>query len=114
MGRVVARQAGATMKTLRLSLFLTIFHPILSCLKSEFLFLAAFDKQILFMTTRNTHHVFRKVCSPAQCGSALFKNWKRYNTLWFSDAQGKEIFIIVGHRTAKCYLVDLCLSQWMR
>lgn len=102
------------MKTLRLFLFITNFHPVLSCLMSDFPFLGAFDKQILSATTRKTHLLFRKVCSPVQCGLVLFKNWKCYNILWFSDAQGKEIFIIVGHRTAKCYLINLCLSQWMR
>lgn len=66
------------------------------------------------MTTRKMHNLFRKVCSPSQCGSALFKNWKCYNMLWFLGAQGKEIFIIIGHRTAKCYLINPCLSQWMR
>lgn len=102
------------MKTLRSSLLITNCHPVLSCLMSDFPFLGTFDKQIFSATTRKTHHLFRKVCGPAQCGSVLLKNWKCYNILWFLDAQGKEIFIIVGHRAAKCYLINPCLSQWMR
>lgn len=63
------------MMMLRLSLFLSDFHPTFSYQMSDIPFSGAFDKQMLFTITRKTHHFFRKVCSPAQCGSALFKKW---------------------------------------